>query len=117
MQNTGKEITIDPKGSSKGDTTGKGKDPKGSLPQEGEGKDPRDPKGALTQGDKRKDPAGPQPPSGDKIGDLKGSQTDPRGITYEGPIEVMTPREGRFATHMSCMLGTPDSRKRSEKGC
>ena len=40
LQNTGKEITIDPKGSSKGDTTGKGKDPKGSLPQEGEGKIP-----------------------------------------------------------------------------
>ena len=63
MQN--REITIDPKGSSKGDTTSKGKDPKGSLPQEGEGKDPRDPKGALTQGDKRRDPVGSQPPSGD----------------------------------------------------
>ena len=33
---------------------------------------------------------------------------DPREITYEGQIEVMTPRDGPFATQMSWMLGTPE---------
>ena len=97
-------MTIDLKGSSKGGTSSKGKDPKGSLPQEGEGKDP---KGALTQGDKRKDPAGSQPPSGDKR-DPKGSQMDPREITHKDPIEVITPLEGLFAIKMGSMIGTPE---------
>ena len=75
-----KEMTIDLKGSSKGGTSSKGKDPKGSLPQEGEGKDP---KGALTQGDKRKDPAGSQPHR-----ETKGIPRDLRWILGKLPTRI-----------------------------